>query len=130
MTTLKERVRIAFAQPPVSFPLMHQEDTNAAVSHRGAVLQTPRDTKAVLIVTMPADSAALVRRNTNLLIVLLLASGWTADGTAWLTSRLKSAAQSKDAALRYPSTQEGLSYTLLVDKGNALVTLTVEEATT
>jgi hypothetical protein len=130
MTTLKERVRMAFAQPPVSFPLMHQEDTSAAVSHRGAVLQTPRENKAALIVTMPGDNTALVRRNTNLLLVLLFAGGWIHGGEAWLTSCLKSAAQSKDVALRYPSTQEGLSYTLLVDKENALVTLTVEEATT
>jgi hypothetical protein len=121
--TLKANVKAMFSRRPCFF--VWGDDDSEAVSQGSAVLQCATDHKASLAVMMPRDNERIVAYNTTLLVLLLGVAGWN-DGEHWLAQSFRAAAQHAQGGLFH--TEHGaLTVKLIVDRGHALTTLTIEE---
>ena len=121
--TLKAEVKTIFTKPPCSF-VFHADDTEAT-GQPGAVLQCKDDHTASLVCMMPRRYPDVVARSTNLLITLLLVSGWK-DGDAWLAQCFRAAAPLPEGKI-FEADQGGKHYTLIVNRTHELTTLTVQD---
>lgn len=122
--TLRETCKQAFAQAPAGFAW--GADDSQAVSHLGAVLQLHAD-GATLSCTLPPGEPHTIKRNVNLLLLMLLAAGWP-RGNAWLTARLRAATTAPPGRpLQHEMLMRGVRYRLLIDRIHNLVTLRVKD---
>lgn len=119
--TLQQRVQMAFAMEPPGFPIV--TGSCEAVSHTGAVLQTPTANRATLTCQMPHNNPALVRRNVNLLV--LLGACADLDLSAWLQAEFL--AVGKKTGRRSVKIENGRRCDLIIDRPHQLTTLTIQQ---
>lgn len=125
--TLKADVKRIFSQRPCFF--VWGADDSEAISQGSAVLQCPNAHKAILAAMMPQGNDRIVAYNTTLLVLLLGVAGWN-DGEHWLADRFRRAAKKPggDTFVEQLALPSGnLSVRLIVNRSQALTTLTIEE---
>ena len=123
--TLKEQVKNAFVQAPASF-VFGDDDGQAVSDGQCATLQMISDRRASLVVAITPDEA-LMRRGTNLVLLLLLAAGFGNDAPNWVTLMLSAAQLGQGQGVTETVRRGGRVYVLAIDRVNGLITVMVEE---
>lgn len=118
--TIKQRLLIAFSEPPALFAF-NPHDPFKAVASGTAVLHITSEHAATLNCIGSKDEQHL-RRNAYLLCRFLAVTGWEQGSEAWMTARLREMAQLKTSK-EWTERQRNVRYRLGIDWASGQITL-------